>query len=137
MFMPSLEHARTTWATAGPYSSCGHEPMRHWKRDCDNQVVSTTEDQVQATRSRVTDVCHELVSTDDLEAKCSLVVSDVRGTVDSTSWRSWSVKSQDQKEEAQVAVSLTWCRVVDVAEANREASSQDSRGGISTHIGSE
>lgn len=47
--------------------------------------------------SRVTDVCHELVSTDGLEVECSLVVSDVRGTVDSASCTNLVSTKTDQK----------------------------------------
>lgn len=61
--------------------------------------------------SRVTDVCHELVSTDGLEVERSLVVSDVRGTVDSASR----------------------CQVGGITETDVEASSQDSRSGNRTH----
>lgn len=56
-------------------------------------------------------VCHELVSTDGLEVERSLVVSDVRGTVDSASR----------------------CQVGGITETDVEASSQDSRSGNRTH----
>lgn len=60
--------------------------------------------------SRVTDVCHELVSTDGLEVECSLVVSDVRGTVDSASCANLVSEKTCQKGKSSVthAVQGRW-----------------------------